>query len=87
MQRKIENSLCDFFCALCIYSATSASRFCFYLKNSGTKKRSSGAPFFQWCDTAQSFKRRITTVPLVPPKPKELEMAISIFISLAVLGT
>jgi hypothetical protein len=30
---------------------------------------------------------RKTSVPLVPPKPKEFESAILIFIDLAVLGT
>jgi hypothetical protein len=33
------------------------------------------------------WKRRNASVPLVPPKPNELERATSIFISRAVLGT
>ena len=33
------------------------------------------------------WKRRNASVPLVPPKPNELESAASIFISRAVLGT
>ena len=33
------------------------------------------------------WKRRNASVPLVPPKPNELESATSIFISRAVFGT
>ena len=33
------------------------------------------------------WKRRNASVPLVPPKPNELESAASIFISRAVFGT
>ncbi len=42
--------------------------------------------FFTDTEGSQSLKRLNTSVPLVPPKPKELEMATSIFASRASLA-
>lgn len=42
--------------------------------------------FFTDTDGSQSLKRLNTSVPLVPPKPKELEIATSIFASRASLA-
>ena len=39
------------------------------------------------CGETQSRRARKTSVPLVPPKPKEFDTATSIFIGRAVLGT
>lgn len=43
--------------------------------------------FFNGTVEKSNQSRRKISVPLVPPKPKELESATSIFISRAVLGT
>ena len=42
--------------------------------------------FFTATEGSQSLKRLNTSVPLVPPKPKELEMATLIFASRASLA-
>ena len=42
--------------------------------------------FFTDTEGSQSLKRLNTSVPLVPPKPKELEMVTSIFASRAALA-
>ena len=57
------------------------------------RKTADRSPGAIWCGRAGlrpgslHTRRRITSVPLVPPKPKELDNATSIFIGRGVFGT